>query len=514
MASIESRRTLPALRVSQWLSDWDEIIYSPETKRRKPDPHFFIFSIPAVELRKLCGIHRRTADLKVARDDNLGIQRQHDEERSEEISRFVKFGFPWSTISEAKRSTDEYDDLRKPGWLPTSVVINIIPPGEKRFGSEVAPDDVVSIVENDGEFRVQMPYSDQSAEWSPTRLPPFEVIDGQHRLFAFSDDSNPDFELPVVAFVGLDISWQAYLFYTINIKPKKINPSLAYDLYPLLRTEDWLDKAEGHAVYRETRSQELTESLWSHPQSPWRDRINMLGERGVTGATQSAWINSLMASLVKPWKSRGSNTGGRFGSNLPGDDDVLGWSRAQQAAFLICAWKEFFEQVKTCSADWAKDLRGENDPLNNILGDLIENTEELPFFGKHSLINSDQGVRGFLYVVNDVFFLSSIKWKLRSWQAFENAGAGDEIAVTAAIDSLHQTEIPKLLSRLSNALITFDWRSSSAPNLGEQARRAKLVFKGSGGYKELRVQLHEHLANSSDEEIASVSSDTLKIIKS
>ena len=29
-----------------------------------------------------------------------------------------------------------------------------------------------------------------------------------------------DFELPVVAFVGLDLSWQAYLFYTINIKPK------------------------------------------------------------------------------------------------------------------------------------------------------------------------------------------------------------------------------------------------------------------------------------------------------
>ena len=71
-----------------------------------------IFSIPAAELRKLCGIHRRTADLNVDRDDNLGIQRQHDEERSEEISRFVKFGFPWSTISEAKRSTDEYDDLR------------------------------------------------------------------------------------------------------------------------------------------------------------------------------------------------------------------------------------------------------------------------------------------------------------------------------------------------------------------------------------------------------------------
>ena len=53
---------------------------------------------------------------------------------------------------------------------------------------------------------------------------PIEVIDGQHRLWAFEKQlDNADFELPVVAFVGLDISWQAYLFWTINIKPKRID---------------------------------------------------------------------------------------------------------------------------------------------------------------------------------------------------------------------------------------------------------------------------------------------------
>jgi hypothetical protein len=104
--------------------------------------------------------------------------------------------------------------------------------------------------------------------------------------------------------------------------------------------------------------------------------------------------------------------------------------------------------------------------------------------------------------------------ELRSWQASENAGAGDESAVSGAIVSLGNTEIPKLLSRLTDTLVTFDWRSSSAPNLGDQVRRSKLVFKGSGGYKELRVQLHEHLSRSSDEEIASISNDVLQIIKS
>jgi hypothetical protein len=70
---------------------------------------------------------------------------------------------------------------------------------------------------------------------------------------------------------------QAYLFWTINIKPKKINPSLAFDLYPLLREQIWLESGETVHVYRESRAQELTEALWATPMSPWHRRINILG---------------------------------------------------------------------------------------------------------------------------------------------------------------------------------------------------------------------------------------------
>src|SRR5437879_3571748 len=130
------------------------------------------------------------------------------------------------------------------------------------------------------------------AKWAP-RVRPLEVIDGQHRLWSFAESGeDKNFELPVVAFHGLDISWQAYLFWTINIKPKRINPSLAFDLYPLLRTEDWLQRFAGHAIYRETRSQELVEALWSHPQSPWQGQIDMLGERPRQQVSQAAWVRS------------------------------------------------------------------------------------------------------------------------------------------------------------------------------------------------------------------------------
>ena len=61
---------------------------------------------------------------------------------------------------------------------------------------------------------------------APIACPPIEIIDGQHRLFAFDDDEEPDgdFDVPVVLFLDLDISWQAYLFWTINITAKEDKP--------------------------------------------------------------------------------------------------------------------------------------------------------------------------------------------------------------------------------------------------------------------------------------------------
>src|SRR5438445_5291967 len=112
-------------------------------------------------------------------------------------------------------------------------------------------------------------FNNPAAAPLPGELPPFEIIDGQHRLYSFEKGVfAEEYQLPVVAFENLDISWQAYLFWTINIKPKRISASMAFDLYPLLRTEDWLERFS-HYVYRETRAQELVEALWSNPHSPW-----------------------------------------------------------------------------------------------------------------------------------------------------------------------------------------------------------------------------------------------------
>lgn len=492
-------REVPALVVNQWLPGWDKIDFDAEEHRRKPDKHFYLLSLPARELRSLSGIVRRQAKNAAPRTGDLGIQRQHDPERSEEIGRFVEFGYPWSTLSEAKRATAEFNDLRKPGWLPTAVVLNILTEGAQRNGISVANEDLVSVSALNGVASLRLPYTNWERSWRPSSLPPFEIIDGQHRLWAFGDSPHLDtFELPVVAFVGLDISWQAYLFWTINIKPKRINPSLAFDLYPLLRNEEWLNRAEGHQIYRETRAQELTEILWSFPDSPWYDRINMLGERQNPWVTQSAWIKSLTASFIRPWDRRAGGTGGLFGGRSKMSGDVLGWSRAQQAAFLIYTWNCFRSSVENQKTGWAVNLRAvakaaaEKAPPTHL-------EEDPTFYGPYSLINTDQGVRGYLQVVNDICYLKASSLKLNTWRPADEAAADPVKGVASYLSTIADQEFSRFVGLLNVSISSFDWRASSTPGIDEQLRRAKLVFRGSGGYKELRTQLLEHLAQTAED---------------
>src|SRR3990172_3435145 len=106
---------LRALKVRQWLPQWDQVKYDPRQHRRKPDPYFYFFSLPASQLKVLSGIYRRSTAGGTSRSLDLGIQRRHDETRSDEIAEFVRYGYPWSELSDTKRSSGEYQDLQKPG---------------------------------------------------------------------------------------------------------------------------------------------------------------------------------------------------------------------------------------------------------------------------------------------------------------------------------------------------------------------------------------------------------------
>lgn len=502
------RKALPAIRVRQWLPAWDNMDYGGE-HRARPKEHFYVLTVAASTLKTLSGIQRREASSGTRRAEDLGIQRRHDPERSTEIREFVRSGFPWSDLGDRRRRSGKFDDLKKPGWLPTAIVVNILAASDQRGGKSVDEQDLIGVEDDDaGLARLLLPVASENASWRAASVEPLEVIDGQHRLWAFEPgEFQNDFELPVVAFHGLDLSWQAYLFWTINIKPKRINASLAFDLYPLLRTEDWLERFEGPTIYREARAQELTELLWAHPDSPWYHRINMLGERGTGGVSQAAWIRSLTNSFVKAWEGPGVRVGGLFGAPVGADKLALPWTREQQAAFLIFSWATLAEAISNVDDVWAARLRDQPDDDSDDEDDDEAATVDLAFAGRYSLLNSDQGVRAFLQVINDLSYMLSDQLALRSWPMDRADAESDLDDVTTALHDLDNQPVASMVTQACDALAHFDWRTSSHPSLTEEERTLKGAFRGSGGYRELRRQLLGHLERSAQQPVSATATE-------
>jgi len=493
---------ITALRVRQWLPQWDQIKFDADSFQSKPDPFFYMCSIKARDLKALTGVYRRSTKGGLARSKDPNVQRWHEEERSRTIRQYVEYGFPWCEMSDAKRELPGAKGLQKPGWLPTAIIINILKPGSVRNEKIISEDDTVAIVETGSDIRLRLPKGFEEETWEPKNIFPLEIIDGQHRLWAFEDFKSDDFELPVIAFHGLDRSWQAYLFWSVNITPKKINRSLAFDLYPLLRKEEWLDRFAGHSIYRETRCQELVESLWSHPKSPWYQRINMLGEtvqqRGnqIPMVTQAAWIRSLMATFVKEASHELDSIGGLFGAPRSKDEPLLPWNRAMQAAFLIHAGNAIRESVGESKETWTRTLR-------ELSSSLFDKEDDLAFYGEYSLLTTDQGIRGILFTINDLCYVARDPLDLDNWRwddisksANVKAPATDEEAVALALKSLAHEKVGKFVRDVSRALATYDWRTSSTPGLSDKERLRQAVFRGSSGYRELRRQLLGHVAGS------------------
>lgn len=57
------------------------------------------------------------------------------------------------------------------------------------------------------------------------------IIDGQHRLSGFKYSERENMDLLCSVFIDLPAPYHAYIFATININQKKVNKSLAYELY-------------------------------------------------------------------------------------------------------------------------------------------------------------------------------------------------------------------------------------------------------------------------------------------
>jgi DGQHR domain-containing protein len=488
-------QNIPMIKMNQWLNEWDDVIYSAEELRRKPEPRAYLFSIDARVLKKLSDVHRRKPDKP--RSEDRHVQRNLNESRIEEINSYIEGGFPWSTLSMNEKLSYENQRLKMPGFLPTAIIANIIGPGEKRNNQTVNEKDLLKIDYKDKDTfaTLKIPDAVFSDDWAPD-LKPIEIIDGQHRLWAF-DENEPlsgNFELPVVAYYNLDRAWQAYLFYTINIKPVKINTSLGYDLYPLLRTQEWLENSkEGLLAYRETRAQEIVEALWNYPESPWFKRINMIGESGGPTMSQAAFVRTLSNSFFK-------KKNGLYSSALP-NNEVLPWSRTQQAAFIILLWTELAFNVKNVKSNWAIQLREEDRQLK-----IYEESKvwDLAFTSKNSFLSRDQGVRGFSSFANDFFYIAAsyddLQFNEFKYEEEDDKSISSE-NLTKAINYIKSEKegIYSLIKQFGNIASNVDWRTPSANFENEDKRNKQMRFRGSGGYSQFWKVLYEEFQKSNSE---------------
>lgn len=492
-----TKKTIAVLKVRQWIKTW-ELMTNVDAREGDVPKHFYVTSMALKDLRALAGVSTRELEERRRANSKPGYQRAHEPERSEKIARYVQWGYPLS--SQKALDPTVQTDVIHPGWLPTAILVNLISVNDsrRRYGKDISVDENMAIKLTENEFGIGMTYPDPKdidpKAWSRS-LQPIEVIDGQHRLYAVDSLENllGDYDVPVVIFDGLSQALQAYLFWVINVEPKKINPSLAFDLYPELRRQSWLEQGEGIKVYQEHRAQELTEILWRHPESPWQNRIELHGSRVDGHVSNAAFIRSLMASFVRRWRAEEDKIGGLFGSvvdkqkSLSELERVLPWKRTQQAAFLIFAWSKLHEGVRRSKASWAVSCRaqGSTDPI------VSSKKLDLAFAGPYTLIATDQGSRALMSLINAMFFVRYSELELEAWESRFPSDSISDDDVTEAISELRKkSPINDYLDGISAALFytEFDWRTSSSPDVNSdiEAKQAQSAYRGSSGYTMLQ----------------------------
>ncbi len=489
----------PAIKIDQWQNHWDNVIWDPSKYRRQPNKFFYTLSMSAKDLIKLSDVYERNTDNSETRSGDIGIQRMHNKNRSNKIKEFVKYGYPFCEFNDAVRH--ERNQMKKPGWLPTGIVVNIIQSPKKAGSVSLSVDIEDRVVIEDhlhhpmmATLKLPQGYCNDAENWKAKNLNPIEIIDGQHRLFAFKTEDGKgcipeaeDFYFPVIAFIDLDISWQAYLFWSINVSPEKINASLAYDMYPLLRTEDWLEENPSvHKIYKEARAQEIVETLWSYNNSPWHKKINMLGERGSPYVKQTTWVRAITTNFFKE--------GGLFQA-FP-NKRILPWTRPQQAAFIIyfgkCLHEALEQLIQTDENSWPHQLE------NNI--ELIPSSVlEKAWSGDKSLLNMDSGINALCMVINN-YFCNDLKFEmLNSWlqeEEFEDSlsNINHVLSLLNNTNFLYDGLSLKLhIKSLATQLASFDWRSAKAENLTADQITQRKTYRGTGGYISLRDAILFHI---------------------
>ena len=239
----------------------------------------------------------------------LGIQRELDEKRVEEIKEYVTTvdaSFPSSIIVAVSSESAQYDPERKV-------------------------------------FRLE------------DREDVARILDGQHRIAGLEGYDNDDFRLIVTVFVDMDIENQAMLFATINLAQTKVNKSLAYDLYAYTKARS--PQKTAHNIVKLLNSEES---------SPLRGKVKMLGRASDSEETlsQAAFVDSLLEYLsTNPMSDRDLLKRGKKPARAaPGDQEKLIFRHMfleeRDADIARVLWNFFSAVQNRWGESWRAPIRG------------------------------------------------------------------------------------------------------------------------------------------------------------
>ncbi len=197
-----------------------ETITIPILAVEQPIGQFYVGTIPAADLQTIAYADTRR-QTQVEKDAFVGIQRELNEKRKQEIKKYISsFG----------------------ASFPNSFIIAI------------HSDDVLK--EEAGSLTIK--------KNSKVAC----IIDGQHRLSGFDQSNAKDFDLVVSIFIDIPLESQAMLFATINLKQTRVNESLVYDLFEETTTRSPQKSAH-----------DVAKSMNRDSDSPFYHQIKPLGRR-------------------------------------------------------------------------------------------------------------------------------------------------------------------------------------------------------------------------------------------
>lgn len=199
----------------------------PAIKSKMGGLEYYSFSIEPEKLLKISYVLHRN---RTNSDTMLSYQRLIKRSRLQSIRKFINGG----------------------GYFPNAVVVSI-DTGGKNLQFDEAP----------GSMKVDGTVSRIGVLHLPKQYHTAYIIDGQHRLYGFSESEYGQSDsIPVVAFVNLDPSEQLKLFMDINENQKAVSKTLR----TILNKDMFLDspdKAKQRVALRSKIAQELAESSYS-----------------------------------------------------------------------------------------------------------------------------------------------------------------------------------------------------------------------------------------------------------